>query len=143
MSGRMMSMRRVFFCAASFSLRPISTTATGTIRRHPDLPHIKPVSELTALVPLQAEMLDHAWTLLAPGGRLVFCTCSLLPEEGETQIANALTRLPGAEVDREALDRPGIEPSWRSSEGGLRLRPDFWAETGGMDGFYMACLRKP
>ncbi|MBB93360.1 MAG: 16S rRNA methyltransferase [Rhodobacteraceae bacterium] len=118
-------------------------SATGTIRRHPDLPHIKPVSELEALVPLQAEMLDHAWTLLAPGGRLVFCTCSLLPEEGETQIANALTRLPGAEVDREALDRPGIEPSWRSSEGGLRLRPDFWAETGGMDGFYMACLRKP
>ncbi|QEW22578.1 Ribosomal RNA small subunit methyltransferase B [Marinibacterium anthonyi] len=117
-------------------------SATGTIRRHPDLPHIKPVSELTALVPLQAEMLDHAWTLLAPGGRLVFCTCSLLPEEGEAQITAALDRLPGVAVDRDALARPGIDPAWISAEGGLRLRPDFWADQGGMDGFYMAFLRK-
>lgn len=117
-------------------------SATGTIRRHPDLPHIKPVSELTALVPLQTEMLDHAWTLLAPGGRLVFCTCSLLREEGEDQVRAALTRLPGATIDRDALNRPGIDPDWITDEGGLRLRPDFWADRGGMDGFYMACLRK-
>ncbi|CAN0579020.1 unnamed protein product, partial [Ectocarpus sp. 12 AP-2014] len=117
-------------------------SATGTIRRHPDLPHIKTPKELDALVPLQSELLDHAWTLLAPGGRLVFCTCSLLPEEGERQVAAALDRLPGAQVDRTALDRPGIEPDWISDEGGLRLRPDFRAEAGGMDGFYMACLRK-
>jgi len=45
-------------------------------------------------------------------------------------------------VDRAALDLPGIDPAWISSEGGLRLRPDFWAEQGGMDGFYIVCLRK-
>ncbi|MGR3802648.1 RsmB/NOP family class I SAM-dependent RNA methyltransferase [Marinibacterium profundimaris] len=117
-------------------------SATGTIRRHPDLPHIKPVRELDALVPLQAEMLDHAWTLLGAGGRLVFCTCSLLPEEGETQILRALERLEGAAVDRDALARPGIEPAWHTPEGGLRLRPDVLAGSGGVDGFYMACLRK-
>lgn len=117
-------------------------SATGTIRRHPDLPHIKQVRELDALVPLQSQMLDHAWTMLAPGGRLVFCTCSLLPEEGEGQITGALTRLEGVSIDRQALDRPGIDPAWISAEGGLRLRPDYWADAGGMDGFYMACLRK-
>ena len=118
-------------------------SATGTIRRHPDLPHIKAAGELDALVPLQAEMLDHAWTLLAPGGRLVFCTCSLLPAEGETQVAAALQRLDGAAIDRAALDLPGVSADWHTAEGGLRLRPDYLAERGGMDGFYMACLRKP
>ncbi|MEM8730284.1 MAG: RsmB/NOP family class I SAM-dependent RNA methyltransferase [Pseudomonadota bacterium] len=117
-------------------------SATGTIRRHPDLPHIKSARDLEALVPLQAQMLDHAWSLLAPGGRLVFCTCSLLPEEGEIQIQSALARLEGAQVDRAALDRPGIDQAWISAGGGLRLRPDHWAETGGLDGFYMICLQK-
>ena len=45
-------------------------------------------------------------------------------------------------VDREALMVPGVESSWVTEEGGLRLRPDFWADRGGMDGFYIACLRK-
>ena len=45
-------------------------------------------------------------------------------------------------VDREALQFDGIDPAWVTEEGGLRLRPDYWADKGGMDGFYMACLRK-
>ena len=88
-------------------------------------------------------MLAHAWGLLKPGGRLVYCTCSLLIDEGEEQIRDALDRHPGLVVDRAALDRPGIEPGWIGDEGGLRLRPDYWAERGGMDGFYIACLVKP
>jgi 16S rRNA (cytosine967-C5)-methyltransferase len=117
-------------------------SATGTIRRHPDLPHAKDGSDFSVLIELQAEMLDHAIGLLKPGGRLVFCTCSLLPDEGECQIEEALQRHSSVTVDREALKLPGIDESWITEEGGLRLRPDYWAEKGGMDGFYIACLRK-
>lgn len=117
-------------------------SATGTIRRHPDLPHAKDGSEFGELIALQATMLDHAIHLLKPGGRLVFCTCSLLPDEGECQVEDALERHPNISVDRDALAIDGIEPEWITEEGGLRLRPDFWAEKGGMDGFYIACLRK-
>ena len=116
-------------------------SATGTIRRHPDLPHAKDGSDFGALMEIQAAMLDHALTLLKPGGRLVYCTCSLLPDEGEVQVDEALARHPGLRVDRAALDLAGIDPAWGTVEGGLRLRPDFWAERGGMDGFYIACLR--
>ena len=116
-------------------------SATGTIRRHPDLPHAKDGSDFGALIALQAAMIDHALTLLRPGGRLVFCTCSLLPDEGECQVEAALDRHPGLAVDRASLDLPGVDPAWITDEGGLRLRPDFWPELGGMDGFYIACLR--
>ncbi|MEO9782271.1 MAG: transcription antitermination factor NusB [Sedimentitalea sp.] len=117
-------------------------SATGTIRRHPDLPHAKDGSEFAALIGLQAEMLAHAWTLLRPGGRMVFCTCSLLPDEGEVQVEEALETHTDMQVDRTALSRPGVDPAWITEEGGLRLRPDYWPEHGGMDGFYMALLRK-
>ncbi|MGJ8545700.1 MAG: RsmB/NOP family class I SAM-dependent RNA methyltransferase [Sulfitobacter sp.] len=117
-------------------------SATGTIRRHPDLPFAKDGSEFGELIELQAELIDHAWSLLSPGGRLVFCTCSLLPDEGEVQIDEALERHGDMKVDRAALDLPGIDPAWITAEGGLRLRPDYWPELGGMDGFYIACLRK-
>ena len=117
-------------------------SATGTIRRHPDLPHAKDGYEFGELIELQSEMIDHAWSLLNPGGRLVFCTCSLLPDEGEVQVDEALERHPDMSVDRTALDIEGIDPAWISSEGGLRLRPDYWADRGGMDGFYIVCLRK-
>ncbi len=117
-------------------------SATGTIRRHPDLPYAKDGSEFYELIMLQSRMLDQAWTLLRPGGRMVFCTCSLLPDEGEVQIEEALTRHPDMRVDPTALKLPGILPDWVTEEGGLRLRPDYWADIGGMDGFYMACLIK-
>lgn len=117
-------------------------SATGTIRRHPDLPHAKDGSEFGDLIVLQEAFIDHAWTLLKPGGRMVFCTCSLLPDEGEVQIDEALLRHGDMHVEASLLDLPGIEAGWHTSEGGIRLRPDYWAERGGMDGFYMACLRK-
>ena len=115
-------------------------SATGTIRRHPDLPFAKNGDEFGALIGLQTELLDHAWTLLKPGGRMVFCTCSLLPDEGEVQVDEALQRHADMRVD--PVDLPGVDPAWRSEEGGLRLRPDYWADRGGMDGFYIAVLRK-
>lgn len=75
-------------------------SATGTIRRHPDLPFAKDGSEFGALIELQSQMLAHAWTLLRPGGRLVYCTCSLLPDEGEVQIEEAVQQHPDMQVDR-------------------------------------------
>ncbi|MGB3244307.1 MAG: transcription antitermination factor NusB [Sulfitobacter sp.] len=117
-------------------------SATGTMRRHPDLPYAKDGSEFGALIGLQSELIDHAWSLLKSGGRMVFCTCSLLPDEGEVQVDEALERHGDMQVDRAAFDLPGIDQEWITSEGGLRLRPDYWPELGGMDGFYIACLRK-
>ena len=118
-------------------------TATGTIRRHPDLPQAKDGSDFPGLFELQEHLIDRALGLLKPGGRLVYCTCSLLIDEGEEQLRDALARHPGLTVDRAALAQPGIEPDWVGVEGGLRLRPDYWADKGGMDGFYIACLVKP
>jgi 16S rRNA (cytosine967-C5)-methyltransferase len=116
-------------------------TATGTIRRHPDLPFVKDGSDLPALVTLQAQLVDRALTLVRPGGVVVFCTCSLLPDEGEAQMTAALGRHPGL-----GLDTPlpaGLPDGCRTAEGGLRLRPDLWADRGGIDGFYIARLRRP
>jgi len=117
-------------------------SATGTIRRHPDLPHARNGEGISELIAQQAEMIDRALTLVAPGGRLVYATCSLIPDEGEVQVEQALERHPGLVVDRAAIDLPGIDPAWITEEGGLRLRPDHWPEAGGMDGFYIACLRR-
>lgn len=117
-------------------------SATGTLRRHPDLPFAKDGSGFGELIELQAHMLAHAVSLVKPGGRLVYCTCSLLPDEGECQIDDLLEVHPEMTVDRTALDLPGVEDAWRTEEGGLRLRPDYWAEAGGMDGFYIAVLKK-
>jgi 16S rRNA (cytosine967-C5)-methyltransferase len=117
-------------------------SATGTLRRHPDLPFAKDGSEFFDLMTLQEQMLDHAWSILKPGGRMVFCTCSLLPDEGEVQVEEALERHADMSVDRDALALDGVDAKWISEEGGLRLRPDYWPDLGGMDGFYIACLRK-
>lgn len=116
-------------------------SATGTIRRHPDLPYAHRGERIGELIGLQEAMFDHALRLLKPGGRMVYATCSLIPDEGECQVDEALTRHPGLQV--LPADAPGMEDMWRSSEGGLRLRPDFWEDRGGLDGFYMAVLQKP
>lgn len=117
-------------------------SATGTIRRHPDLPYAKDGADFPKLFALQEDMIDHALTLLKPGGRLVFCTCSLLIDEGEEQIRDAMTRNPGLEIDLKSLEIDGTDPAW-INEFGLRTRPDFWPDLGGMDGFFVAVLRAP
>ena len=116
-------------------------SATGTIRRHPDLPHAKDGSDFGGLIEMQAAMIDHAWGLVRPGGRLMFCTCSLLPDEGEVQVEEALARHGDMKADPAAFELPGLDAAWLDGTG-LRTRPDFWSELGGMDGFYAALLRK-
>ena len=115
-------------------------SATGTIRRHPDLPFVKDASGIKTLIALQAALLDRALGWLKPGGRLVYATCSLLPEEGEAQIAAALTRHPGLQILPATV--PGLDPDWRAENGCLRLRPDLWPGCGGLDGFFIAVLRR-
>ena len=115
-------------------------SASGTIRRHPDLPHVRAGRELGPLTRLQADLIDHALRCLEPGGRLVYCTCSLLPAEGEDQIRAALSRHPRLRVDAQSATVSGAEHAWRDALGGLRLRPDYWDKQGGMDGFYVAAL---
>jgi len=116
-------------------------SATGTIRRHPDLPYAKDGSEFPELFTLQENLIDHALGLLKPGGRLMYCTCSLLIDEGEEQIKDAMERNPGLVVDLEPLAIAGVDPDW-INEFGLRTRPDFFGQYGGMDGFFMTVLRK-
>ncbi len=117
-------------------------SATGTIRRHPDLPFVKAGADLSGLFALQADLIDAALAMLNPGGRLVYSTCSLLPREGEEQIKRALGRHENIEIADPDPSPEGLSPEWRSAEGGWRMRPDYWADQGGMDGFYMAILRQ-
>ncbi len=115
-------------------------TATGTIRRHPDVPYLKRARDVASAAELQRRLLAAAAALLAPGGRLVFATCSLQPEEGEAHLAAAeslgLRRDPISKAEIPGLAQ-AITP-----EGALRTRPDFWAENGGMDGFFAARFRR-
>jgi len=117
-------------------------SASGTIRRHPDLPYVKSAGEIEVLTRLQMHVLDRARALVRPGGQIVYCTCSLLPDEGENQIKAALDRHDDLTVLPIAPGTLGGAPAWASPEGGLRLRPDFWPDLGGMDGFYMARLHR-
>ncbi len=116
-------------------------SATGTIRRHPDLPVAKQGHDFPSLFRLQERLIDRAADLVRPGGRIVFCTCSLLIDEGEEQVRDALLRRPDLSLDLDGLRVAGVDPDWIGPEG-LRLRPDYRAEIGGMDGFFVTCLRR-
>ena len=116
-------------------------SATGTIRRHPELVYAKTLAAIEPLFDLQAKMLRHAAELVRPGGRLVYCTCSLLPEEGEMQVHAFLQANAAWSVDVGGLTAAGIDPTW-IGQMGARTRPDFWADQGGMDGFFISVLRK-
>jgi 16S rRNA (cytosine967-C5)-methyltransferase len=129
-----------------FILLDAPCSATGTIRRHPDIPHIKEEGVFAELVPLQRRMLDHAVSLLPTGGVLVFCTCSLEPEEGEQHIASLLAD--GAPVSRRPIDASEVGGLGEliTSAGDLRTLPCHLmhgeAALGGLDGFFAARLVK-
>jgi 16S rRNA (cytosine967-C5)-methyltransferase len=112
-------------------------TSTGTVRRNPDIPHLKSESDLARLVPLQARMLDNAVSLVRPGGTIVYCTCSLEPEEGFQQIDRLLDRTPGlTRVPIEAAEVGGAE-QLVTAAGDLRTLPCH-----DLDGFFAARLRR-
>ncbi len=118
-------------------------SATGTLRRHPDIAHLKTPDDVTKLAALQDRLLQAAVAMLAPGGVLVFATCSLQPEEGLARIDALLARRPGQDSPR--LARLPIAPSEVgglaeaiTAEGDLQTLPCHLADAGGLDGFY-AC----
>lgn len=115
-------------------------TATGTIRRHPDVPHLKRARDVAAAVEWQQALLAAAARLVRPGGRVVFATCSLQPEEGEGHLdaAAALGLLPDVVETGEV---PGLEAAV-GPRGMLRTRPDLLAGRGGMDGFFVGRWRR-
>lgn len=116
-------------------------TATGTIRRHPELPHIRDGAGVAAAAALQARMADAAWALTAPGGVMIFCTCSLLHAEGEAQ-ANAFLKRHDDAV-RAGIDATETgDAALITRAGDYRARPDFWPESGGLDGFFAARFRR-
>jgi len=121
-------------------------SATGTIRRHPDILHLKRKDDTSDRVALQQRLLEHAAHLVRPGGLLVFCTCSLEPEEGPAQIARFLSLNSDFSRVPVAAGEAGIEGAWLTPEGDLRTLPCHLprAEPGlsGLDGFYAARLRK-
>jgi 16S rRNA (cytosine967-C5)-methyltransferase len=124
-----------------FVLLDAPCTATGTMRRHPELPWIKSAADITALNSLQSELLDAAAEMTCNGGRLVYAVCSLEPEEGLEQVESFLARC--AAFARDPL-RPDEVPeaSFISPQGDLRTLPHYWGAKGGMDGFYAARLRR-
>lgn len=117
-------------------------SATGTIRRHPDAPHLKSAQDVTRLCDVQARILDHAFEILSVGGILVYCTCSLQRAESEDQISAFLARVPtAARLPIQAEELGGYDESL-TQEGDLRVLPFHQAALGGMDGFYIARITK-
>jgi 16S rRNA (cytosine967-C5)-methyltransferase len=127
---------------APFVLLDAPCTATGTIRRHPELPWIKSASDITVCEQTASEMIDHAATMVAPGGLLVFAVCSLEPEEGIEQVEAFLRRTPSfVRVPITAGDLFD-HAEWISDVGDLRTLPCHLGDKGGMDGFYAARLKR-
>ena len=112
-------------------------SATGTIRRHPDILHRRAGRRLDGLTDLQDRLLANAARATAPGGRLVYACCSLEPEEGPERIAAFLSERPDFALEPIAL--PAL-PEAVTPDGALRTLPSLWPERGGMDGFYAARL---
>lgn len=120
-------------------------TGTGTLRRHPDIALLKKPKDLEELTGIQARLLAHAATLVRPGGTLLYCTCSLEPEEGENQIARLLEDNPHIKPDRIKPEEIGGNDTWLNGMGQLRTLP-FLLEfedraLSGIDGFFAARLQ--
>ncbi len=109
-------------------------SGTGTIRHRPDVPFLRTPAQIAELSSLQRRLLDRAAHFVKPGGRIIFSTCSLEPEEGEAHVLD----LPhGTElVPLEAGDQ-GIDPQWIDARGCLRTRP-----SQGLDGFFAMRLER-
>jgi 16S rRNA (cytosine967-C5)-methyltransferase len=114
-------------------------TATGTVRRHPDIAWLRRPSDIQTLAELQGRLLAHAATMVKSGGLLVYAVCSLEPEEGRAIAAQALkssawTHAPIARGEIEGADE------FITADGDLRTLTSQWSEIGGLDGFYAVRL---
>ena len=128
--------------SAQLVLLDAPCSATGTIRRHPELPWIKSAADVNVCVQNAGELLDAAADMVAENGLLVFAVCSLEREEGVEQIEDFLAR--NSNFTREPIlpDEMFGMSELVSPDGDLRTLPCHMAEEGGMDGFYAARLRR-
>ncbi|MDE1972173.1 MAG: MFS transporter [Hyphomicrobiales bacterium] len=121
-------------------------SSTGTIRRHPDVPWLKNATDIEKLAALQRRLIDRAIALTKPAGTIVYCTCSLEPEEGEAIVAALLTRTD--DVRRVPITAAEVfgRDEWLTADGDLRTLPchlpDADSRFAGLDGFYAARLTK-
>jgi 16S rRNA (cytosine967-C5)-methyltransferase len=121
-------------------------SATGTIRRHPDIPWLKSEEDIAALAGLQRRLIAQAAALTKPGGVLVYCTCSLEPEEGVEIVRDLLDRDPN--LHRQPISATDVydHAEWLTPDGDLRTLPchlpDADSRMAGLDGFYAARLRR-
>ncbi|MCR4302043.1 MAG: 16S rRNA (cytosine(967)-C(5))-methyltransferase RsmB [Sulfuricaulis sp.] len=113
-------------------LADVPCSATGVIRRHPDIKQRRQPGDLPRLVAAQERILDGLWPLLKPGGKLLYVTCSILPVENENQMTACLKRHPDATVETLSLN------AGQARTVGRQILPG----ESGMDGFYYARLRK-
>jgi 16S rRNA (cytosine967-C5)-methyltransferase len=121
-------------------------SSTGTIRRHPDVPWLKRESDIVTLARVQDRLLDHALSLTRSGGTLIYCTCSLEPEENEHIVAALLAREAGVRRAPIAAHEVSGQDAFISAGGNLRTLPcqlpDADSRLAGVDGFYAARLEK-
>ncbi len=123
-------------------------SSTGTIRRHPDILHRGNEKLITSLAKLQRKMLERSVEFVKPGGQLIYCTCSLEPEEGEKQIERFLKDTPHVERIPFQSDEIYDQKQWLTDHGDIRLLPfysppscdELTDELAGMDGFFIARL---
>ncbi len=122
-------------------------SATGTIRRHPDLPWVKQGWDHGVLPKLQQSLLLHSATLVKPGAPIIYATCSILPEEGESLVARVLAESSDLVIDPISPDDvPGLGDAVTEA-GTLRTLPSMWQsrtgpKQGGLDGFFIARFRR-
>jgi 16S rRNA (cytosine967-C5)-methyltransferase len=117
-------------------------TSTGTIRRHPDIAHIKTDKDVAKISVVQDRLLNAAVDMTAPGGRLIYATCSLQSEEGPDRIAALLRQDAPVRLDPVlASELPGLSDAIQS-DGTVRTLPCHWKERGGLDGFFIARLER-
>jgi 16S rRNA (cytosine967-C5)-methyltransferase len=116
-------------------------SATGTLRRHPDIAWLKSHADVTRLAAVQAKLLASAIAMVRPGGLVVYAVCSLQPEEGLTQVSAALASDAVERMPLTPADVPGLAEAI-TPDGDLRTLPSMWPDWSGMDGFYAARLRR-
>ena len=115
-------------------------SATGTFRRHPDVLWAAKPGDVVSLAAVQSRLFDAAAARVKPGGRLVYCVCSLEPEEGEAQVAAFLQRNAAFAIEEVASGEGGAPEASRRPDGTLRILPHH--RPGGLDGFYVARLKR-
>ena len=127
---------------AVLALLDAPCTATGTIRRHPDITWQKTQGDVERMADLQAKMIRATIDMLVPGGILVYAVCSLQPEEGEGMIERVLAEgLPLARIPIASEELSGL-PVNVTQHGEVRTLPCHLSDKGGMDGFFVARLQR-